>query len=371
MPRCRQALPRIREETLKTLSVCLIAKDEAETIERVLQSVKPFADELIVVDTGSTDETEAIAAKNGARVERFSWVDDFSAARNFAFSLAHGDYLMWLDADDVVPDTSAAAISAAKARNFDGADTLMLPYHLAFSADGLPTLTTLRERIVRRCGQAKWNGAVHEVIVPFGRISTLDAAIEHRKHKESSPGRNLRIYEKRLEKGQPLSVREKFYYARELCDNGRFIEAEPIFSALLTEMPAASADRGALYRGLAACRDHAADPAGALRWLLAAGENGCPSAVTCYAIGDRFFTRKLYRPAADWYETALREDCSPETFDSPVLHTLYPCLQLAVCYDRLGEYERAASWNERALAFAPEDSSARQNAAYFARILHR
>lgn len=371
---CRNADRRYRgpgEEALNTVSVCLIAKDEAETIARVLRSAAPFADELIVVDTGSTDETAAIAAANGAIVELFAWVDDFSAARNFAFSLAHGNYLMWLDADDVVPEASAAEISAAKARNFDGADTLMLPYHLAFSADGQPTAATVRERILRRCSAAKWIGAVHEVIVPFGRIASLDAPIEHRKLKPGAPGRNLRIYEKMLENGQTLSQRERFYYARELCDNGKFAEAEPIFSALLAEIAANSPDRGALYRGLAACCDHAADPVGALRWLLAAGENGCPSAVTCYAIGERFFARGLYRAAADWYKAALREDCAPETFDSPVLHTLYPCLQLAVCFDRLGEYERAASWNERALAFAPDDPSARQNAAYFARILPR
>lgn len=371
MPQRRQALPRTREEALKTLSVCLIAKDEAETIARVLRSAAPFADELIVVDTGSADETAALAAANGAIVEKFAWIDDFSAARNFAFSLAHSDYLMWLDADDVVPESSAAAISAAKARDFDGTDTLMLPYHLAFSADSRPTAATVRERIVRRCEQAKWVGAVHEVIVPFGKISSLDAPIEHKKIREGIPGRNLRIYEKLLDNGRYLSVREKFYYARELCDNGRFSEAEPIFSALLAEMPVSSPDRGALYRGLAACRDRAADPIGALRWLLAAGENGCPSAVTCYAIGERFFARGLYRAAADWFEAALREDCAPETFDSPVLHTLYPCLQLTVCFDRLGELERAAHWNERALSFAPDDPAALQNAAYFARIQSR
>ena len=353
---------------MKTLSVCLIVKDEADVCARVLQSAAPFADELIVVDTGSHDDTVAIANACGARVEHFAWVDDFSAARNFAFSLAQSDYLMWLDADDVVPPESAAAILAAKAHDFDEADTLMLPYHIAFTEDGKASFTIVRERILRRCAQAKWVGAVHEVVVPFGKILSLDAPIEHRKLRASVAGRNLRIYEKMRAEGKTFSPREQFYYARELCDNNRFAEAEPIFTTLLTAMPIHSPDRGALYRGLAACRDALGDVTGAMRWLLASGEHGCPSAVTCYAIAERFFARGLWRAAADWYEKALCEHGAAETFDAPLLHGLYPCLQLCVCLDRLGEVAQAEAWNERARQIDPQNSAVAQNLAYFARL---
>ena len=351
---------------MKTLSVCWIMRNEADVCARSLESAASFADELIVVDTGSDDNTVRIAEEHGAVVSQFLWIDDFSAARNFAFLQAHSDYLMWLDADDIVSAESAAIIAAAKQSDFGGADTLILPYQLSFTEDGVPDFITHRERILRRCAAAVWHGVVHEVITPFGVIASLDAPIEHRKLRPTEPGRNLRIYENRIASGKELSIREQFYYARELSDNAQFDAAEPIFAALLEKIPASSPDRGAIYRGLAQCRAVCGDNTGALRWLLAASEHGCPSAVTCYAIGEQFFLRGLYESAMEWYEKALGSTCATETFDQALCHTLYPCLQLCVCADRLGDHHTAKRWNDRALAFSPSNPAAQQNAAYFA-----
>ena len=84
------------------ISVCIIVKNESETVERCLESVKPFADEIIVVDTGSVDDTKAKARKFTDKIYDFKWINDFSAARNHAFEKATSDYLFWLDADDVI-----------------------------------------------------------------------------------------------------------------------------------------------------------------------------------------------------------------------------------------------------------------------------
>ena len=82
------------------ISACWIAKNEESNIGLSIKSVMDIADELIVVDTGSTDDTVAIAESLGARVEYFEWVSDFSAARNYALSLASGDIAIFLDADE-------------------------------------------------------------------------------------------------------------------------------------------------------------------------------------------------------------------------------------------------------------------------------
>ena len=83
----------------------MIVKNEHETIPLCLKSVRGLFDEIVVVDTGSTDRTKEIAREFGARVFDFVWVDDFAAARNAALARATGDYAFWLDADDVVdPD---------------------------------------------------------------------------------------------------------------------------------------------------------------------------------------------------------------------------------------------------------------------------
>ena len=83
---------------MSTLSLCMIVKDEETVLPRCLESVQGLFDEIVVIDTGSTDQTREIARSFGAEVFDFQWRDDFSVARNFSFSKATGDYLFWMDA---------------------------------------------------------------------------------------------------------------------------------------------------------------------------------------------------------------------------------------------------------------------------------
>jgi tetratricopeptide (TPR) repeat protein len=82
------------------ISVCLIARNEEAFLGRCLTSVKPIADQLVVIDTGSTDRTVEIARAHGAEVHHFEWCDDFSAARNAALEHATGDWVLAIDADE-------------------------------------------------------------------------------------------------------------------------------------------------------------------------------------------------------------------------------------------------------------------------------
>lgn len=84
------------------VSMCMIARDSARTIRPALESIRPWVDEMIVVDTGSTDDTAAIASQCGARVGHFPWCDDFAAARNESMRLAQGRWLFWMDSDDTI-----------------------------------------------------------------------------------------------------------------------------------------------------------------------------------------------------------------------------------------------------------------------------
>jgi len=83
-----------------TLALVVIARNEAGCIERCLMSAKPYVDRLVVLDTGSTDDTVAIAQACGAEVGHFTWVNDFSAARNAALALADADWNLVMDADE-------------------------------------------------------------------------------------------------------------------------------------------------------------------------------------------------------------------------------------------------------------------------------
>ena len=82
------------------LSLCMIVKNEEAILAKCLESVKGVVDEMIVLDTGSTDRTVAIAEEYGAKTPRFSWCDDFSAARNEALRHVTGDWVLVLDADE-------------------------------------------------------------------------------------------------------------------------------------------------------------------------------------------------------------------------------------------------------------------------------
>jgi hypothetical protein len=84
------------------LSLCMIVRDNAKTLPARLESIRPWVDEMIVVDTGSVDETPRIVESSGAKLFHFHWCDDFSAARNESLRHATGDWLFWMDSDDTI-----------------------------------------------------------------------------------------------------------------------------------------------------------------------------------------------------------------------------------------------------------------------------
>ncbi len=92
------------------LSLVMIVRNEARCLARCLQSARPIVDEMIVVDTGSTDGTIQIAEQQGAKVFHFQWINDFAAARNFALDQATGDWMLALDADETITPELAAEI---------------------------------------------------------------------------------------------------------------------------------------------------------------------------------------------------------------------------------------------------------------------
>ena len=94
------SVARSRPAKRQTLALCMIVKDEEAHLGCCLESVKGLVDEIVVVDTGSTDRTVEIARQYGARVFSYGWHDDFAAARNVSLSHAGADWILVLDADE-------------------------------------------------------------------------------------------------------------------------------------------------------------------------------------------------------------------------------------------------------------------------------
>ena len=94
------------------VSLCLIVKNEEHNLPACLGSAADLVDEVVVVDTGSTDGTKEVARKSGAKVHDFPWIDDFSAARNETLKHATGDWIFWMDADDRLDEDNRARLRA-------------------------------------------------------------------------------------------------------------------------------------------------------------------------------------------------------------------------------------------------------------------
>ena len=209
---------------MKSISLCLIAKNEEEVIGRCIESVIDIIDEIIVVDTGSTDKTIEVAEKYGAKVYNFTWIDDFAAARNYSFSKASKEYIFWLDADDILFPGDKEKFKELK-ESLDGTvDAVSMNYVLAVDENNNPVSSLRRNRLVKRKNNFSWLGKVHEYLEVYGNIISSDISILHQKNKPYTD-RNLRIYEGMLKNNDEFSPREQFYYANELFDHGRYDEA--------------------------------------------------------------------------------------------------------------------------------------------------
>ena len=353
-----------------TISLCMIVKNEEAVLGRCLESAAALVDEIVIVDTGSTDGTKEIARQFTDKLFDFPWADDFAAARNFSFDRAGGDYCMWLDADDVIEEADRVRFRAMREQLLPQADVVMLPYHTAFDPQGRPTFTYYRERVVRNDARFRWAGAVHEAITPAGEIRWSDAAVSHKKEGPGDPDRNLRIYQAQLASGKALDPRNQFYYARELWYHSRFEEAAAVLTALLDSGKGWLENRIEACRLLSRCMTALGREEDALSALLRSLTLDTPRAELCCDIGGWFFAREQWRQAAFWYELALtrQRDDTSGAFVSPDCYGYLPALQLCVCWYRLGDAEKASAFNELAATFRPEDPSVLQNRTFFSSL---
>lgn len=220
-----------------SLSLCMIVKNEEAVLERILKPVSQVMDAILIADTGSSDRTKEIAEQYTSQVFDFPWCDDFSAPRNFLLEKVRTDYWMWLDADDVLDEENLEKLKSLKETLNPGTDVVMMEYAAGFDQSGRTTFSYFRERIMKTSRNFRWNGAVHETVIPEGNIIYSDVVIRHRKCGKGDPDRNLRIYEKMLAGGETLEPRHQLYYGRELYYHQRYPETEAVLVEFLKIRP--------------------------------------------------------------------------------------------------------------------------------------
>jgi len=219
----------------------MIVKDEAQNLKRCLNSVAGCVDEIIIVDTGSTDGTREVAREFGALVRAFPWNENFSEARNASLELATGEWILYLDADEVLAEESREELRRlAKDDNVEGYFIKIVNY---LGSEGwVETCPDLVFRFFRNRREYRFHGAIHEqiadvilenskkanykvaeeiVIIHYGY---LDRQIEE-KNKKS---RNLKIIQKELEQESDNRLL-RYHYGVELFRAKRYAEAAEEF----------------------------------------------------------------------------------------------------------------------------------------------
>lgn len=356
---------------MQNISLCMIVKNEEKTLPRCLESVKGVFDEIVIADTGSTDGTVKAAKRYTDKIYFFKWRNDFSAARNFAFSQATCDYIMWLDADDVLLEPDRQKLLALKKQLTGNEDVVMMPYHTAFDKNGKPAYSFYRERILRRACGFKWRGRVHEAIEYGGKVIYSDAAVTHRSVKTEYSERNLNIYLEQEKRGEPFSPRDRFYFGRELYYHSHYELAAAVLGSFLDAGSGWSENNIEACRLLSKCLQKTKDSAGALEALFRSFLYDTPRAEVCCDIGNLFFNEENYEKAVYWYLCALnlKPDEKGGGFIDRRAYGFIPAIQLAVCYDKLGDPETAERYNELAGSFDSDSAAYIHNKKYFETVL--
>ena len=219
---------------MATISVCLIVKDEEAVLGRCLDCLKPIADEIVVVDTGSADRTKEIAAAYTDKIYDFAWISDFSAARNFAFSKTQMDYIYSADADEVLTRKEQEKFLQLKQALLPEIEIVQMIYVNPEDCNMVYNYTReLRPKLFKRLREFRWIDPIHETVALTPLVYDSDIEILHLPQSNHA-GRDFAAMERVLAKDGTMSSRLYSMYAKELYISGTkedFLRAEPYFKA--------------------------------------------------------------------------------------------------------------------------------------------
>ena len=331
-----------------TISLCMIVKNEESCLEKCLKSLEGIVDEMIVVDTGSTDRTKDIAKACGAKVLDFTWTGDFSDARNFAFAQANCDYIYSADADEELDEDNRQRFMELKADLSElDIDIVQMYYcnqlefRTVYNFD-----RELRPKLFKRVRHFVWEDPIHEQVILDPVICNSDVEIIH-KPKESHAGRDLEAFRRTISQGRRLSARLHDMYARELFMAGTdddFIKAKEFFAESVLDNTRSLDEIKQACCVLAHIAVIQNDPEALLKYCLKDAISEMSSEM-CYELGDYYFGKKDLDEAIVWYYNAAYE-CS-SILDIKKSGSL-PRLALSRCYRQLGNEEQARDYEREA-----------------------
>lgn len=325
---------------MATISLCMIVKNEEQILARCLDSLAELMDEIIIVDTGSTDRTKEIAAEYTAQIYDFPWNNDFSAARNFSFSKAHMEYIYTADADELLDEVNYTRFLQLKNSLLPEIEIVQMKYVTDSEYDTvLNAQKEYRPKLFRRLRTFTWIDPIHETIRLDPIVFDSDIEILHKPQNLHSK-RDFSIFLKAFDENPAFSAKIRSMYARELLKTGDtkdLMDAKPVFLYILEHSTTDDAikDASCVLARIFRLEDNKNE----FFKLTMKDMLTTPCSEICYELGSYFLSQKDWNEAVLWFYNAVYE--TESVLD---IHTNgdLPLRGLTECYEQLLSEEKAA-----------------------------
>jgi len=333
---------------MTTISVCMIVKNEEKVLERCLDSLKGLWEELIIVDTGSTDATKAIAKKYTDKVYDFVWTGNFSDARNFSFSKAKCDYIYSADADEVLDEENREKFFILKNALEENSEIeiVQMYYGNQLSQNSIYNFDReYRPKLYKRVRSFVWQEPIHEAVRLEPVVFDSEIEIFHKPHGQHG-SRDLAYFEKIIENQENMSDRIRDIYLRELYFMGELHNLKKGHDYLVQMTMDALPDSDLFQKIIAIlCKEArlTGRDSEVLKYALK-GVASKGSSELCLELGHYFYEKEEYEEAAIWYYNAAFET---ECLMSIRTATAAPLEQLIECYEKLGHSDVAEEYRNK------------------------
>lgn len=341
------------------ISLCMIVKNEEENLKRCLKHIHIFADQLIIIDTGSDDHTKEVAEKLGAEVYDFRWNDSFAEARNYSYSKAKCPWVMWLDADDIIDRENARLISKVKNNLKSSVDGVFFRRNLEYSQDGIPTQHHLFLYVTQN-GKFKWKYRAYNSLNPviikdkYNYLKFENIHINHWFDTDRPKYRKtqtLKLLQKE-DKNDPYIL---FALGEEYRSTGNFRKSVNSFSKYLKIVKKKQCNEDPHQIFLAHIN---IAKALFLQGKLKKMEKWLKKVINIYPefseswimLGDHMFQKQKFEDAIGFYIQASKcnlPQIGEVAFDER-LYTYYPFDMIGVAFSKLGLYKQALEYKNRA-----------------------
>ena len=329
---------------MATISLCMIVKNEELVLRRCLDCIKDLMDEIIIVDTGSTDGTKKIAYEYTDKVYDYEWRDDFAAARNYSFSKAAMDYIYVADADEIIDEENQKRFRCLKEALLPEIEIVQMKYCNQLEYGSVYNFDSeYRGKLYKRLRTFQWIDPLHETVNLDPIVFDSDIEIIH-KPLEKHDRRDFANFEKLVNRGEVLSKKLLIMYAKELMIAGNeqdFAKAVPLFQRALQEERSTEE-----YKAADCVLAKAAEFSGNTEAFFTAclkevADN--PPAEICTMLGEYYRNRENYQEAVLWYYNAIHEQECALNINYAVM---LPVTGIIECYKKLGNREMALQYSQ-------------------------